>query len=253
MIANTQLKLIEKFTKNTNKLLQNLNKLNSFIPYRMFSLDYKKALEQCVFDSEKLALDIRDFSLNNIKEANLKEKIMGESEKIAGVSVSKITQNIVKFTLPPLLNYRLKTNNKTYDVDLYSNILTNKIKHFVMESGYRPCYSKCVLAVFNIVANDINKTSIPDTDNRKYGNLVNVIKQFFIPDDTFEFLSLYTDTIQRGIENKTIAFLIPFENYEKLGAQLQICENNLFESIIVKNNKDTRKKNIKYEVKNKAI
>ena len=67
---------------------------------------------------------------------------------------------------------------------------------------------KITICIINIVKDTTPKNWIPDIDNREYKNLINVIKQFFVVDDSSEYISLFIDTA-KGAENKTLVYLVP--------------------------------------------
>ena len=93
----------------------------------------------------------------------------------------------------------------------------------MLSSNYEIDKKKKVLFIINLT-NKKFTSFIPDTDNRNYTGLINVFKQFFVPDDSPNYLSFYIDTLTTNREPCTVCYLCSFDNILE---NIPIIQNDL--------------------------
>lgn len=162
-------------------------------------------------DAEKLALNIRKYTIlktseNTQADKNFSKILCGENFKYKVLS-----NNLIRFDFPPLLNFRLIENKTKKGLNAQGNYFSecaqNKLKNIFFEQSNLLKNEKKIMLIFNVVSSDIPDNFIPDTDNREIRDITNILKSFFLTDDSFQYLSYYLDTIKLHTESKTIVFL----------------------------------------------
>lgn len=149
--------------------------------------------------------NIVDFSLRKTLLGSLKVEKNGE---------------IVCIEMPPLLHKKVycksKKNNeyfeKYYTNNLIDNDLYSTLRSFKLEKQIPKYNEKVLVFIKNIVSGDKKITSIPDTDNHEYHDLINTVSSVFLEDDSPEQAAFMCDT-EIGNENKTRIYLIPYSKF----------------------------------------
>lgn len=143
------------------------------------------------------------------------------------ICCQKLANEIIKLQLPELLNSRNiknETNKKSVSmIKKINNSLYKVCRDFVLSSGYKTDKKKKVLFIINLT-NKKFTSFIPDTDNRNYTGLINVFKQFFVPDDSPNYLSFYIDTLTTNREPCTVCYLCSYDNILE---NIPIIQNDL--------------------------
>lgn len=143
------------------------------------------------------------------------------------ICCQELANRIIKLQLPELLNSRnIKNETNKHSVSMIkkiNNSLYKVCRDFILSSSYRINKKKKVLFIINLT-NENSTSFIPDTDNRNYTGLINVFKQFFVPDDSPNYLSFYMDTVVTNREPCTVCYLC---TYEKILEDIPIIQNDL--------------------------
>lgn len=175
--------------------------------------------------SEELALDSRKLAISENINSKKNFDFDAVNEEVFNVKIETIGADIVKFTIPELLNSRYiakSKQNKPYT--LPPKYFITKLKYaavdYVCKNQYEVSENKKDLFVFNLVNNNQRDSLIPDTDNREYKELFNLIKQYFIPDDSYKYIAYHLDTLKTNTVNKTILYLCSRQNFSKNYAEI---------------------------------
>lgn len=163
-----------------------------------------------------------NYFFSNKPTTPISENVVDFSLRKTLFSSLKVEKNgsIVCIEMPPLLHRKVfakaKRSNEYYekyytntliDDDLYSVLRSFKLKKQI------PKYDEKVLIfIKNIVSGDQKITSIPDTDNHEYHDLINTVSSVFLKDDSTEQAAFMYDT-EIGNENKTCVYLIPYSKF----------------------------------------
>ncbi|MGN0004995.1 MAG: hypothetical protein ACI37Z_03310 [Candidatus Gastranaerophilaceae bacterium] len=143
------------------------------------------------------------------------------------ICCQELANRIIKLQLPELLNSRnAKNEANKHSVSMIkkiNNSLYEVCRDFMLSSNYKISKKKKVLFIINLT-NENFTSFIPDTDNRNYTGLINVFKQFFVPDDSPNYLSFYMDTIITNSKPCTVCYLCTYENILE---NIPIIQNDL--------------------------
>lgn len=208
------------FIKNVQ---DNLKEIHNIIGEIYANKDDKNLYSKLNYFAEELALGTRKLAIseniNNQKLFNFDDLTDKNSESF-DVKIETIGTDIIKFTIPELLNSRYVAKSKqNKEYILPPKYFITKLKYaaidYVCKNQYVVSENKKDLFVFNLVNNNERDSLIPDTDNREYKELFNLIKQFFIPDDSYKYIAYHLDTLKTNTENKTILYLCPHQNLSK--------------------------------------
>lgn len=206
------------------EILKEIKKLNDDINGYLTNSSDIKRLQSSAYWADKISSALRTES---IKQSGVfVEKpitIKPNNDINFNYCVKKIWNSSVIFTMPALLNFRVweRKNQVIYtkNFTFVSEVLADKLSDFCQSNHWKISKEKYTLIVINVVSEDTPKYFISDTDNRYYTELNNVIKQFFIPDDSYEYLSFYYDTEKFGSISKTVVILVSEEDkYEAFQA-----------------------------------
>lgn len=224
---------------------RNIEKLISNIEYYNNNPSNVKSIQKCAYLSDKIALDLRNESIESSGQyTELRNKIYSNKITSFKYFINKIWNNSLVFTLPPLLNFKVleRKNNETYAAkfNIINEQLLDMFYKFKATNEWVEPKDKSILMVVNVVSNDTPKYFISDTDNRNYSSLINAVKQFFIRDDSYEFLSFFYDTVKFGNLNKTVCLLIAPEDKE---TAFEYITNNI-EMLLEPENLNTNKDKI---------
>lgn len=134
------------------------------------------------------------------------------------VKAQRINERLLAFSLPPLLNFRVTGKGKdgsTYErtASYFSSAVKENLRRFAVANGVKPVNDKCMFLIYNLVDQNTPKHYIPDTDNREYHELINVFKELFVPDDSYEYASYYLDTIPIDGPDQTMVFCVLKEDF----------------------------------------
>lgn len=206
---NNKFKFLINLYKKTEDLQEILQRAKTALVnenYTYFEMMLKKATVM----SAKSTLLLRQSCNEYILENTLKNEAFCKMTDLCGFDFQQHNDGMISLELPPLVNTRLmeKNNQKDPFVNFFNDIFYKKVKTFILENHIKKYDEKITMYVINVVKEGTPKTWVPDIDNREYKNLINVIKQFFIADDSSDFLSLHFDT-RIGTENKTLVLLVP--------------------------------------------
>lgn len=201
---NLSTKSIEKVREKINKCAENL-------------LNYEKngdfeQLKDAYFTLNQGLLILRNYCIFLPQNIHKNEFLCPENMQIRALK-----NNIIRFDFIPISNFRTtkkrggKEVSKTYECIEFD--YKNSIRNFVIDKKIKPSKQKMCLCIFNIVSEDVNPAVIPDTDNRQYQGFINLVKIYFLKDDNFSNLSILADTVRLGNKNKTIAYLVPQEQF----------------------------------------
>ena len=206
---NNKFKFLINLYKKSEDLQDVLQKAKNALVnenYTYFEMMLKKATVM----SAKSTFLLRQSCNEYIVENSIKNEALCRTTDLCKFIFQKHNNGVVSLELPPLINTRLieKNNKKDSFINFFNDLFYKKIKSFITENHIKKYDEKITMYVINVVKEGTPKTWIPDIDNREYKNLINVVKQFFISDDSSDFLSLHFDT-RIGAENKTIVLLVP--------------------------------------------
>lgn len=134
------------------------------------------------------------------------------------VKAQRINERLLAFVLPPLLNFRITGKGKdgnTYErtASYFSSVIKESLRRFAVQNRIKPANNKCMFLICNLVDQNTPKHYIPDTDNREYHELINVFKELFVPDDSYEYASYYLDTIPIDGPDQTMVFCVLKEDF----------------------------------------
>lgn len=203
-----------------NKIKVELLDINNTVNNIKAEKDNKNLYSKLNYLSENLALDTRKLSIiENINSQKLFD-FDDKNDNCFDIKIERLGTEIIKITLPELLNSRYVAKSKEgKKYALPPKYFIAKLKYaiinFIEKNNYKISQEKQDLFVFNMVNKDLPDTKIPDTDNREYKELFNLIKQYFIPDDSYQYVSYHLDTIKASAENQTILYLFNHKNFEQ--------------------------------------
>lgn len=206
-----------KNTKRMKDTKDNIKTLMSYIERYDNNPSDIKSIQKCAYLSDKITLNLRNESIEaSGPYTELRNEILTDKITSFKYFISKIWGNSLIFSLPPLLNFKVleRKHNETYAVkfNVINEQLLDVFYDFKKTNEWEMPKEKSVLMVFNVISVDTPKYFISDTDNRDYYSLINVIKQFFVRDDSYEFLSYFYDTVKFGNLNKTVCILVSPED-----------------------------------------
>lgn len=212
-----------------NEVCSDLMKINAILDEIKTQKKDENTYAELNFLSEKLALDSRKLSVSKSNKVKTLFDLDNENENCINLKIEKLGADIIKISVPELLNYRYVAINKNKEkIPLPPKYFISKLRavinKFIEDNEYKITAEKKILCVFNIVSVNAPDRLIPDTDNRLYRELFNVVKQFLIFDDCYKYISYYLDTLKLGTENKTVLYLFPEKNLIKNYAEIA---NNL--------------------------
>ncbi len=235
--------------------LNNKTNSNTFNNHPSYLSDFFKA-EQ--FDNITI---ITMPPLENIRQKSEKQmcgnKLLYDtlSEKLRRKFISRQlkTYNITIITMPPLENIRQKSEKQMCGNKLLYDTLSEKLRRKFISRQLKTYKTKVVLAIFNVVSDENMEFQIPDTDNRNYHPIINIVKEFFISDDNYNNVSLYLDTIKLNTISKTVMFIIPIEKINtSCNSVVTMIQNYLYpnnsNNKIIKIDKNFRTNNVKNAV-----
>lgn len=222
----------DKERKNTLSFIKNiqdnLSEIQNVINEIRANQNDKNLYSKLNYFSEELALSTRKLAISeNINSEKLFnfDDYADKNDEVFDVKIETIGTDIVKFTIPELLNSRYiakSKQNKRYA--LPPKYFITKLKYaavnYVCKNQYEVSENKKDLFVFNLVNNNERDSLIPDTDNREYKELFNLIKQYFIPDDSYKYVAYHLDTLKTNTENKTVLYLCSRQNLSKDCAEI---------------------------------
>ena len=218
-------KNILSFLKN---IQVNLSEIHNIIDEINANQNDKNLYSKLSYLSEELALGTRKLAISeNIDNKKLFDfdNFTDKNDEVFDIKIETIGTDIVKFTIPELLNSRYiakSKQNKSYA--LPPKYFITKLKYaavdYVCKNQYEVSENKKDLFVFNLVNNNERDSLIPDTDNREYKELFNLIKQYFVPDDSYKYIAYHLDTLKTNTENKTVLYLCPRQNLSKDYAEI---------------------------------
>lgn len=215
-----------------NEIRLDLAKINTVLDKIKTQKNDENTYAELNFLSEKLALDSRKLSVSKSNKAKALFDLDNENENFINLKIEKLGTDIIKISVPELLNYRhIITNKNKKKIPLPPKYFISKLRavinKFIEDNEYKITAEKKILCIFNIVSINYPEHLVPDTDNRLYQELFNVIKQFLIFDDSYKYISYYLDTLKLGTENKTVLYLFPqkdlTKNYVEITNDLMNC------------------------------
>lgn len=212
-------KLKEQIKKIDNDLTEIVSIRNNKTSHENTLISFSKLNK----DTESLALAVRKTLISMFDttpyEANYDSTNPYSYINDSFIDCTKIDNSLIKIEAPPLLNFKAltKKNNRYYVSSpvYFVSVMKDKIKEFIIKNSYQINTKKKIVFVFNIISSDASDGNITDTDNREYREIYNVIKEFFVPDDSYKYVSYYTDTLKIGDQDKTIIFISDIDSYEE--------------------------------------
>lgn len=246
----------QSYSQKFNSLKHNIERYNQVIDDDLYDNSGISYLKTAGYIAEDLALSIRnqiilqEQYLNNKTNSNT---FNNHPSYLSDFFKAEQFDNITIITMPPLENIRQKSEKQMCGNQLIYGTLSEKLRQKFVKKQFKTYKTKVMLAIFNIVSEENLEYQIPDTDNRNYHPVVNIIKEFFVSDDNYNNVSLYLDTIKLNTISKTVMFIIPIEKINtSCNSVVTMIQNYLYpnnsNNKIIKIDKNFRTNNVKNAV-----
>lgn len=244
------------YSQKVNSLKYNIERYNQVIDDDLYDNSGISYLKTAGYIAEDLTLSIRNQIILQEQDSNNKINSNTFNNHFSYLSdFFKVEQfdNITIITMPPLENIRQKSEKQMCGNKLLYDTLSEKLRRKFISRQLKTYKTKVVLAIFNVVSDENMEFQIPDTDNRNYHPIINIVKEFFISDDNYNNVSLYLDTIKLNTISKTVMFIIPIEKINtSCNSVVTMIQNYLYpnnsNNKIIKIDKNFRTNNVKNAV-----
>lgn len=209
MMNNYELsKQIVSLRKKSEEIANLLKKIESQLT--MDNACFKDDLvEKALIKMEKNVLDFRNlvpcFSKIRPNILNKNKAIQNDFSQNYQIKISK-NKFGYHITLPFILP-KFGEKKKSILIEPLNFAIKNYAQNNIIEH-----FKRAVFIVINCVNLNTSKYLIRDNDNYEYKDIINTLSFWFLPDDSFDCCSLYSET-QIEDKNSTKIFIVPVEKF----------------------------------------
>lgn len=207
--------LIQNQSEKISNILKQADEISNLLKKIKNTLDTKNMyfkddlIEKTLFKMEKNVLDFRNIVPIFLKRDNIianKNRILQDDfTQNYQIEISKNEYGYyikLPITLPKFGEKKKSILIEPLNFALKEFSQNNKIEEF----------DKAVFMIINCVSSKTPSYLIRDNDNYEYKDIINTLSFWFLPDDSFDCCSLYSET-QMCKTNHTKIFIIPTEKF----------------------------------------